>query len=101
MHISRREPSEWIVTSATGLIFVSITLNVVVGQTLGSFSMGPVLLALYVAFWSYVLGSAALMFVSIWMLVMRKPAGDLRFTKFRESNLRQSNPTTNHKPERS
>ena len=63
---------EWIVVSATTSLITGVALHVFVVQTLGSFSVASVILALYVAFWSYVLGSITLIFLSIWVFVMRR-----------------------------
>ena len=60
---------EWVMKSAIALITAGMVLNFVVGQTLGSLSMASVILALYVEFWAFVLGSIALVVVAMWMLV--------------------------------
>jgi hypothetical protein len=54
------------------MVFIGVGLNIFVMQTLGSFSVAAVLLALYLAFWAYVLGSTVLILVSIWLLMRRK-----------------------------
>jgi hypothetical protein len=58
-----------IIASATALVITSVGLNIVVTQTLGSFSAASVLLALYLAFWTFVLGSAVLIALSIWLIM--------------------------------
>jgi hypothetical protein len=83
----------WIVTSATASMGIGIGLNLVVGQTLGSFSVASVLLALYVAFWAFALGSVALIAVTIWVLLTRKPllpTVPCAVTAFRMAMLRAS-----------
>jgi hypothetical protein len=44
------------VASATAVVFFGVGLNIFVTETLGAFGAASVLLALYLAFWSYVLG---------------------------------------------
>jgi hypothetical protein len=60
---------EWIVVTAIMLISISVTLNIVVAQTLASLSLASVILALYVALLAYALGGIALIFVSIRVLL--------------------------------
>jgi hypothetical protein len=65
---------EWIVVSAAALISLSIVLNGMVAQTLESLSVATVILALYVAVMSYLLGGIAVVFLLLWMFLRRKPA---------------------------
>src|SRR2546422_9174781 len=46
----------WVVGSASLLLLISAGLELFVQQTLGHSSVGTVILALFLAFWSYVLG---------------------------------------------
>jgi hypothetical protein len=62
----------WMAASGTVLIGLSIGLNVLIAQTLGSWSVAAVILALYVACLAYVIGGIALAVVSISLFVKRK-----------------------------
>ncbi|HKC96024.1 MAG TPA: hypothetical protein VKB81_18560 [Nitrospira sp.] len=77
LHLSKKtsknvQPLEWVGVGATALIIIGVGMNIVVTQTLGSFSAASVLLALYLAFWAFVLGSIALIGVSIRLFIKRK-----------------------------
>jgi len=61
-----------IIAGATALVIVGVGLNIVVMQTLGSFSAASVLLALYLGFLAYALGSVVLIVLSIWLFFKRK-----------------------------
>src|SRR5262245_8078942 len=61
-----------IIAGATGLVIIGVGLNIVVMQTLGSFSAASVLLALYLGFLAYALGSVVLIVLSIWLFVSTK-----------------------------
>jgi hypothetical protein len=65
---------------AAALVMISAGLNLLVMQTLGSFDAAAVILALFVAFWAFVLGTVLLMVSSSWLLFRRKfvLAGSLR-----------------------
>ena len=58
-----------IVASAIALGTIGVGLNILVMQTLGSFDAGSVILALYLGFWAFVLGSTVLLFSSIWLFM--------------------------------
>jgi hypothetical protein len=69
-----------VVESAAALIFVGVGLNFLVMQTLGSFDVASVILALFLGFWALVLGNTVVFFSSIWLFLKRrdlsaKPAG--------------------------
>jgi len=72
MSIKTQKNILWVVASATALVMIGVGLNVVVTQTLESFSPGTVILALYVGFWAFVLGNIALILSSIWLFMRRK-----------------------------
>ena len=58
-----------IVASATAPVVIGVGLNIVVMQTLGSFSAASVILALDLAFWAYALGNIVLIVLAIWLFV--------------------------------
>ena len=62
------------------LVMISAGLNLFVMQTLGSFDAAAVILALFVGFWAFVLGTVLLVVSSSWLLFRRKFvfAGSLR-----------------------
>jgi hypothetical protein len=51
------------------LFFISAELELFVQRTLGHSSVAIVILDLFLAFWSYVLGLGLLLFLSVWCLV--------------------------------
>ena len=59
----------WVVGGASLLLFLSADLELFVQQTLGHHSVATVILAHYLAFWSYVLGLGVLLFFAVWWLV--------------------------------
>ena len=59
----------WIVGSASLLLLISAGLELFVQQTLGHNSVATVILALLLAFWSYVLGLGLLVVLSVYCLV--------------------------------
>ena len=61
-----------VVASAITLGIIGVGLNVLVMQTLGSFDAGSVILALYLGFWAFVLGSGVLLFSSIWLFMRER-----------------------------
>ena len=65
---------------AAALVMISAGLNLFVMQTLGSFDAAAVILALFVGFWAFVLGTVLLVVSSSWLLFRRKIvfAGSLR-----------------------
>jgi hypothetical protein len=65
---------------AAALVLISAGLNAFVMQTLGSFDAAAVILALFVGFWAFVLGTVLLVVSSSWLLFRRKFvfAGSLR-----------------------
>jgi O-antigen/teichoic acid export membrane protein len=60
------------VANATAVVFFGVGLNIFVTETLGAFGAASVLLALYLAFWSYVLGSVVLVALLLWLLMRKK-----------------------------
>jgi hypothetical protein len=74
MNAKTRENGEfqrtgWVVVSASLLLLISAGLELFVQQTLGDNSVATVLLALFLALWSYVLGIGGLLFLAMWWLV--------------------------------
>ena len=65
---------------AAALVMIGAGLNLFVMQTLGSFDAAAVILALFVGFWAFVLGTVLLVVSSSWLLFRRKIvfAGSLR-----------------------
>ena len=65
---------------AAALVMIGAGLNLFVMQTLGSFDAAAVILALFVGFWAFVLGTVLLVVSSSWLLFRRKFvfAGSLR-----------------------
>lgn len=61
-----------VVASAITLGTIGVGLNILVMQTLGSFDAGSVILALYLGFWSFVVGSIVLLVSSIWLFVRER-----------------------------
>lgn len=59
----------WVVGGASLLFFISAGLELFVQRTLGHSSVAIVILDLFLAFWSYVLGLGLLLFLSVWCLV--------------------------------
>jgi hypothetical protein len=59
----------WVVGGASMLLLLSAGLELFVQQTLGDHSVATVILALYLAFWSDVLGLGVLVFLAVWWLV--------------------------------
>ena len=55
----------WIIGSASLLLLISAGLELFVQQTLGHNSVATILLALYLATWSYLLGLVGLLFLSV------------------------------------
>ena len=65
---------------AAALVMIGAGLNLFVMQTLGSFDAAAVILALFVGFWAFLLGTVLLVVSSSWLLFRRKFvfAGSLR-----------------------
>jgi len=65
---------------AAALVLIGAGMNLLVMQTLGSFDAAAVILALFVGFWAFVLGTVLLLVSSSWLLFRRKFvfAGSLR-----------------------
>jgi hypothetical protein len=61
-----------VIEAGMALVMIGVGLNALVMWTLGAFDAASVLLALYVGFWAYVLGTMALIVLSIWLVFMRK-----------------------------
>ena len=72
MSTKTQKSIRWVIASATALVIIGVGLNIVVTQTLESFSPAAVILALYVGFWAFVLGNIALILSSIWLFMRRK-----------------------------
>ena len=63
----------WVAGIASLLLFISAGLELFVQQTLGHNSVATVLQALYLAFWSYVLGLGVLLFLAVqWLVEWRR-----------------------------
>jgi hypothetical protein len=56
---------------AAALVIIAAGLNVLVMQTVGSFDAAAVILALFVGFWAFVLGTVLLLVSSSWLLFRR------------------------------
>ncbi|HEX8751228.1 MAG TPA: hypothetical protein VF732_08955 [Nitrospira sp.] len=67
-----QENIQRVVAGATALGILGVGLNIVVMQTLGSFDAASVMLALFLGFWAFVLGSTILLFSSIWLFIREK-----------------------------
>ena len=61
--------TRWIVGGAGLLLLLGADLELFVQQTLGHHSVATVILAHYLAVWSYVLGLGVLLFFAVWWLV--------------------------------
>lgn len=59
----------WVVAGVILLLLLSAGLELFVQQTLGHHSVASVILALYLAFWSDVLGLGILLFLAVWWIV--------------------------------
>jgi hypothetical protein len=63
----------WVAGIASLLLLISAGLELFVQQTLGHSSVATVLLALFLGFWSYVLGLGLLLFLSVrWLVRWRR-----------------------------
>jgi hypothetical protein len=83
---------------ASLLLLISVGLELFVQQTLGYSSAGTVILALFLAFWSYVLGLGVLLFLAMWSLVEWRR---VRVTQAAMSRYAPAEPRSRHleKPE--
>lgn len=72
MSTNTQRNMQWVVASATALAIIGVGLNIAVMQTLGSFDAASVILALFLGFWAFVLGSMGLLVSSIWLFMKRK-----------------------------
>ena len=59
----------WVAGGAGLLLLLGADLELFVQQTLGHHSVATVILAHYLAVWSYVLGLGVLLFFAVWWLV--------------------------------
>jgi hypothetical protein len=59
----------WIVGGASPLLLISAGLELFVQRTLGHSTLAIVILDLFLAFWSYVMGLGLLLFLLVWCLV--------------------------------
>jgi hypothetical protein len=80
MHTNTDKPILRMLEVAAALVMIAAGLNLLVMQTLGSFDAAAVILALFVGFWAFVLGTVLLLVSSSWLLFRRKFvfAGSLR-----------------------
>lgn len=63
----------WVVVSVSMLLIISAALELFAQQALERASLATVVLALFLAFWSYILGVACLLFVSVrWLVGWRR-----------------------------
>lgn len=88
----------WVVGSASLLLLISAGLELFVQQTLGHDSVATVLLALSLAFWSYVLGLGVLLFLAVrWLVEWRR----VRVKRTAMSSYSSAGPRRRHpeKPE--
>lgn len=74
----------WIIGSVSMLFIISAGLELFAQQALRQASVATLLLALYLASWTYVLGLVGLVFLSVWWLVgwrrlRAKPAAMSRY----------------------
>jgi hypothetical protein len=88
----------WVVGGASPLLLFSAGLELLVRQTLGYHSVATVILAHYLAFWSYVLGLGVLLFFAVWWLV---EGGRARVKQAAMSSDASAGPRSQHleKPE--
>jgi hypothetical protein len=89
---SKFQGTGWVVGSVSLVLLISAGLELFVQQTLGHHSVATVILALFLAFWSYVLVLGGLLFLAVWWLVnwrrLRvKPAAMSRYSPT-ESRIR-------------
>jgi hypothetical protein len=64
----------WIAVAVGGLLFISLGLELLAHQAFGQTDVATLLLALYLAFWSSVLGIAGFLVLSIlWFVAWRRP----------------------------
>ena len=59
----------WVAGGAGLLLLLGADLELFVQQTLGHHSVATVILAHYLAFWSYLIGLVVLLFFAVWWLV--------------------------------
>jgi hypothetical protein len=80
MHTNTDKPILRMLEVAAALVMIAAGLNLLVMQTLGSFDAAAVILALFVGFWAFVLGTVLLLVSSSWLFFRRKFvfAGSLR-----------------------
>jgi hypothetical protein len=74
-----------IVVTAAALVFIGVGLNILVMQTLGSFDAASVILALFLAFWAFVLGNAVLILSSVWLVISRMLTASKRMSGNQQS----------------
>jgi hypothetical protein len=72
MHTNTDKPILRMLEVAAALVMIAAGLNLLVMQTLGSFDAAAVILALFVGFWAFVLGTVLLLVSSSWLLFRRK-----------------------------
>src|SRR6266850_1466180 len=82
----------WVVGIASLLLLISAGLELFVQQTLGHSSVGTVILALFLAFWSYVLGLGLLLFLSVRWLVRAARAAVSRYAPAEPRSRRLEKP---------
>ena len=72
MSTNTQKHLQWVIESGAALVVVAVGLNVLVMKTLGSFDAASVILALFLAFWAFVLGNTVLFLSSIWVFMRRR-----------------------------
>ena len=72
MNTNNNKSVRRMIEAGMALVMIGVGLNAFVTWTLGAYDAGSVLLALYVGFWAYALGTTALIVLSIWLLLMKK-----------------------------
>jgi len=72
MNTNNNKSVRRMIEAGMALVMIGVGLNAFVTWTLGAYDAGSVLLALYVGFWAYALGTTALIVLSIWLVSMKK-----------------------------
>lgn len=72
MNTNNNKSVRRMIEAGMALVMIGVGLNAFVTWTLGAYDAGSVLLALYVGFWAYALGTTALIVLSIWLVLMKK-----------------------------
>ena len=72
MNTQRNKNTERLIEVAAALVIIGAGLNVLVMETLGSVDAAFVILALVVAFWTFVVGNIGLVVGSTWFFLSRR-----------------------------